>query len=99
MKYVIFGIIGVLSYTSGLLVWPACLLAWRKHRTRASRWVFIVEAVCQLVLIGFFVFSQRILEHQYYWLVLMILVNLGSAPFAIGAALYDYGSQIPSQVA
>ncbi len=98
MRDVFIGIFGILVYASGLLVWPVCLLLWRKkrRRTTASRWVFLAEVFCQLVLVAFFVFSDGILEHQYYWLFLMMMVNLGFTPLAIGAALYDYGSDSKS---
>src|SRR5204863_9146792 len=101
MRDVFIGIFGILLYASGLFVWPVCLLLWRKkgRRTRASRWVFVAEVFCQLVLVGFFVFSHGILEHQYYWLILMIMVNLGFTPLALGAAIYDYGSESQSHAA
>ena len=43
MRDVFIGIFGILLYASGLLVWPVCLLLWRKkrRRTTASRWVFV----------------------------------------------------------
>lgn len=93
MREVLIEIIGVLGYASGLLVWPVCLMAWRRKRRRTTAlcWMFIAEIICQLVLIGFFVFSHGMLEHQYYWLMLMIMVNLGFTPLALAAALYDYG--------
>jgi hypothetical protein len=83
--------VAALFYGSGLLVWPVCALLWRKkRRTRALRWVFFSELVCLLVLYGFAAFSRGILEHGYYWLLLMILANIVFTPLAIGAAVYDY---------
>jgi len=79
-------------YLSGLLVWPVCSFLWRrrKRRARVLRWVFFGQLVFLLTLVGFFVFSYGLLEHQYYWLVLMIMQNILFTPFAVGAALYDY---------
>lgn len=93
MEDILINIVGGLFYVSGLLIWPVCAFLWRKkRRTPASRWVFIAAVVCQLVLVGFFVFSRGLLEHQYYWLVLSLLANIGFTVLAIAAALYDYGS-------
>ena len=81
----------IILYGSGLLIWPACALAWRKtRRTRALRWAFFVKLVCLLTLYAFGCFSRGILEHGYYWLVLMIMANIVFTPFAIGAAIYDF---------
>jgi len=83
--------LAILLYGSGFLVWPACALAWRKaRRTRALRLVFFLELLCLITLYGFMCFSTGILEHGYYWLVLMILANILFTPFAIGAAIYDF---------
>lgn len=83
--------LAILLYGSGLLIWPVCALLWRKkRRTRALRWVFFSELFCLLVLYGFATFSNGILEHGYYWLVLMIVANVGFTPIALGAAIYDY---------
>jgi hypothetical protein len=85
-------LLGVPLYVSGLLVWPVCSLLWRrrKRRARVLRWVSFGQFVFLLVLVGFFVFSYGLLEHQYYWLVLMIMLNILFTPFAVVAALYDY---------
>jgi len=85
-------LLGVPLYLSGLLVWPVCVFVWRrkKRRTRAVRWVFLGQLVCLLILVGFFVFSDGLLEHQYHWLILMIVLNILFTPFAVGAAFYDY---------
>jgi hypothetical protein len=53
--------------------------------------MFIAEIGCQLVLVGFSVFSHGILEHGYYWAVLMIMVNVAFTPLALLAAVYDHG--------
>src|SRR4051812_15249354 len=91
MNYAIVVPLAILLYGSSLLIWPACAVLWRKkRRTRASRLVFFSEAVCQLLLGGFACFSRGILEHGYYWLLLMMLANVVSIPLAIGAAIYDY---------
>src|SRR5690349_20278222 len=83
--------LAILLCGSGLLVWPTCALLWRKkRRTRALRWFFFSELLCQLVLAGFAVIPYRILEHGYYWLILMIMTNIVFTPLAIGAAFYDY---------
>jgi len=59
------GLLGVLLYASGLLVWPICALLWRGtgRRARALRWTFFAELACQLIVVGFFIFSHGILEH------------------------------------
>ncbi len=95
MQEAIINTLGILLYTSGLLVWPICLFAWRKtgHRTRALRRVFIAEVVTLLVLIGFCAFSRGMLEHQYYWLILMIIANLVFTLLALGAASWDYHAE------
>jgi hypothetical protein len=91
MRDIAFLPLAILLYGSGLLVWPACALAWRKERrTPALRIVFFLELVCLLTLGGFMCFSTGILQHGYYWLVLMILANILFTPFAIGAAIYDF---------
>jgi hypothetical protein len=43
-----------------------------------------------VILVSFGLFSRGILEHQYYWLILMIVVNVVFTPAAIAAAIYDY---------
>jgi len=84
---------GILIYTSGLLIWPICALLWRKkRRTRALRWVFLAEAGCLIALLGFAAAFPRMLEHGYYWFILMILVNILFTPVALGAAIYDYST-------
>ncbi len=92
------GILGILLYLSGLLVWPVCCLLWRKHkgRTRALRWVFFCQLLGDLVLLGFFAFSHGILDHQYSWLMLMIMLNVVCTPLALVAAFYDYGRTVQS---
>jgi hypothetical protein len=83
--------LAILLYGSGLLIWPVCALLWRKkRRTLALRWVSLSELIGLLVLYGFASFSRGILEHGYYWLVLMILANIVFTPLAMGAAIYDY---------
>jgi 4-amino-4-deoxy-L-arabinose transferase-like glycosyltransferase len=86
-------LLGIPLYVGGLLVWPLCAVFWRrtKRRARALRWVFFGQLFSLLVLIGFFVFSSGLLEHQYYWLIYIILLNILFAPLEIGAAIYDYG--------
>ena len=86
--------LAILLYGSGLMVWPLCALFWRKtdRRSRALKWVFFAQLLLLLALIGFFVFSNGLLEHQYYWLILMIMLNLAFTPLAIGAAIYDFVS-------
>ena len=85
--------VGVFAHGSGLLIWPSCALVWRrKRRTPALGWVFIVELGCQLVLGGFAAFFPGLLEHEYYWLALMIVANLVFTLLAIGAACRDYFS-------
>ena len=92
MSDVLINLFGILLYSSGLLVWPCCWLLWRneKRRTVALQWVFLGELGCQLVLLGFLMFSHGLLAQAYSWLFLMILVNLLFTPLAIGAAIYDY---------
>jgi hypothetical protein len=92
------GVIGSLLYLSGLLVWPACVLLWRKRkrRTRALHWVFFSQLLGDLVILAFFAFSQGILEHQYYWLMLMIMLNVFCTPLALLAAIYDSGKIVQS---
>src|SRR5258708_414890 len=64
---------------------------WRKkRRARALRWVFFGQLVLLLVLIGFYLFSHGLLEHPYFWLILMIMLNVLFTPIAIWAAFYDY---------
>jgi len=101
MQHVLIGVLGVLLYASGLLVWPVCLIVWRKRRRRTPvlRWTFIAEVLCQFVLVGFSVFSHGLLEHQYYWFMIMIMVNLGFTPLALGAAFLDYASDRQSPAA
>ena len=98
IENLLIGILGVLLYASGLLAWPVCGLLWRrkKRHTRALRWVFFCELACQLVIIGFFIFSRGILEHQYDLLICSILVNIAFTPLMILAALYDYSKQAPA---
>jgi hypothetical protein len=85
-------LLGVPFYLSGLLVWPVCSFVWRrkKRRARALRWVFVGQLLCLLVLVGFFVFSDGLLEHQYYWLIYIIILNIVFTPLAFVAALFDY---------
>ncbi|HEY5910860.1 MAG TPA: hypothetical protein VJA21_09690 [Verrucomicrobiae bacterium] len=85
-------LLGVPVYLGGLLVWPACAYFWRgkMRRGRVLRWAFAGQLLLLLVLIGFFVFSRGILEHQYYWLMCMIILNVLFLPFHVGAAIYDY---------
>jgi hypothetical protein len=92
MKDVLIYVLGVLLYASGLLIWPTCALLWRGtgRRTRALMCVFFGQLLLLLALVAFFIFSNGLLEHQYYWLLLMIMLNLGFTPLAIGAACYDY---------
>ena len=92
MQELVINIMGVLLYASGLFVWPISLLLSRNtgRRLTVSRWVFLAELACQLVLVGFAVFWRGLLAFGYSWLILMILVNLGFTPLALGAALYDY---------
>jgi len=94
MRDVFISIVGVMLYASGLLVWPACVLLWRRTRrpARAARFVFMLTGVCQLTLLGFFVFSENLLEHQYYWLMMMVIANLFFTPLALVAVLLDYGA-------
>jgi hypothetical protein len=98
IENVLIGIVGLLLYASGLVVWPVCALFWRKKKrhTKALRWTFLCELACQLVIIGFFIFSRGILEHQYGWLVFSILVNIVFTPAMILAAFYDYSKQAPA---
>ena len=56
--------------------------------------MFLGQLVCVLALIGFVVFSYGLLEHQYYWLMIMIVLNIVFTPLAVGAALYDYAHSI-----
>lgn len=83
---------GVPLYFSGFFFWPACAWSLRKSgcRTRALRWVFLSQLSLLLVLIGLFVFSKGLLEHQYYWLGFMVLLNVLFTPLAIGAMIFDY---------
>ena len=91
MSHIVIAPFAILLYGSGLLIWPICALRWRKkRRTPSLRWVFFSELACLLVLYGFATFSREILEHGYYWLVLMILANIAFTLIAIGAAVYDY---------
>ena len=101
MENVLITLVGAVLYFSGLLVWPVCVLLWRKkkRRTRALRWVFLCQLVCDLVLAGFFVFSRGLMEHQYGWLFVMLLVNAVFTPAALIAAFYDYGPQTERAVA
>ncbi len=95
---ILIGLFSVLLYGSGLLVWPICALLWRKshRRAKALRWAFFCEAVCQAIVIGLFLFSTGIVEHQYQWLMLSIIINIVFTPVALGSALYDHAKQIPA---
>src|SRR5215469_10605215 len=86
-----------LFYVSGLLVWPMLALLWRGQglRKTAVKCVFWTELGCLMVLAGFEMFSQGLLEHGYYWCVLMILANLIFTPLALIAATFDYGRGKP----
>ena len=88
--------LAILLYGSGLLVWPLCALFWRKTRRRAHalKWVFFTQLLLLLVLVGFLLFSNGLLEHGYYWLILMIMLNLLFTPLAIMEAMFDYFSTI-----
>jgi hypothetical protein len=98
IENLLIGILGVLGYGSGFLVWPVCAFLWRKKRRQARllRWFFFGELAAQLTVAGFFVFSRGILEHQYYWCVVSMLANIVFTPFMILAALYDLGKQAPA---
>lgn len=93
-------ILGAVLYSSGLLVWPVCAFLWHqnKRKTTGLRWVFLCQLVCDVVLAGFFIFSRNLLEHQYGWLFLMLVVNVVFTPAAIIAAIYDSGRQIEKTV-
>ena len=98
IKNVLIGLLGILFYGSALFVWPICALLWRKtgHHARILRWAFFFALVCQLIVIGFFVFSHGILEHQYYWCLVSIMVNVVLTPVMVVAAVYDYAKQTPA---
>src|SRR5436305_11594804 len=83
--------LAILLYGSGLLVCPACALAWRRpRRMRALPLVFFLELLCLLIHYGFMCFSRGMLEHGYYWLVLLILANILLTLLAIGAGVFDF---------
>ena len=84
-------VLGVPAYLSGLLLWPAYAILWRKRnwRARVLRWVSFSHLALLVVLIGFSLFSRGLLEHQYYWFAMMILLNLLFTPFAFAAANFD----------
>ena len=91
MRDILIKCLGVPLYASGFLFWPVFALLWhRKRRTTALRWVFFVQLACTLVLVGLACFSSIKLEHGYYWLMLLILLNLLFTPVALGAAIYDF---------
>jgi ABC-type phosphate transport system permease subunit len=91
--------LGAVLYFSGLLVWPVYALLWRKRRrrTRALRWVFFSQLSCELVLAGFFFFSRGLMEHQYGWLFLMLVLNVVFTPVALLAAIYDRAAESAEQ--
>ena len=94
---VFLGLLGLLLYGSALFVWPICGFLWRKTGRHANvlRWAFSLCLACQLTVIGFFAFSHSILEHQYYWCMVSIMVNVAFTPIMIAAAFYDYAKQSP----
>ena len=96
IENVLLTLLGAVLYFSGLIVWPVSVLLWRKKNrsTRAVRWVFFCQLLCDLVLAGFSMFSRGLMEHQYGWLFLMLIVNVVFTPAALMAAFYDYQRQI-----
>jgi hypothetical protein len=95
MKDVLMMVVGGVLYFSGLLVWPVCVFLWRKkkRRTRVLRWVFLCQLLCDLVLAAFCAFSRGLMEHQYGWIFLMLVVNVVFTPAALLAAVYDCGRE------
>lgn len=92
MEEVLIIIVGSLFYVSGFLVWPMCHFLWRKQKrpTKTLRLVFFAELICQSILVGFLLFSRGLMEHQYGWLFLIILVNVIFTPVALIASARDY---------
>jgi hypothetical protein len=93
----VIGLLCVLLYGSGFLVWPVFALIWRRsgRRAKALCWTFFAELLGQAALAGFFIFSRDILEHQYYWLMCMIIMNVLFTPVMILSAVYDHAAQAP----
>ncbi|HEY5913914.1 MAG TPA: hypothetical protein VJA21_25270 [Verrucomicrobiae bacterium] len=84
-------VLGIVVYFCGLFVWPACAFFWRnnRRRTMALRLVFFCQLLLDLVLAGFLIFSRGLMEHQYGWLFLMLVVNIIFTPAALIGAVYD----------
>lgn len=74
-------------FGSGLLVWPAFALLWRRTgcRAKALRWVFLSQLVCQGVVVVVIRLSSDVL-----WIIVLALVNIGFTPVALASAAYDY---------
>ncbi len=98
IENVLIGLLAILFCGSALMVWPICAVLWRNtgHHAKVLRWAFFMALACQLIVIGFFVFSHGLLEHQYYWCMVSILVNIVFTPIMIVAALYDHAKHTPS---
>lgn len=95
IENLVIGLLGLLLYGSGFLVWPVFAVLWRRSRRRARvlRWTFFAELLGQLALAGLLIFSRNILEHQYYWAMCMIILNVIFTPLMFLSAGYDHWTQ------
>jgi hypothetical protein len=94
MEKVIAALVGIPLYVSAFLVWPFCRYRWRKQKrpTDRLRSLFFANLICQLILIGFLVFSHGLLQHQYGWCILMLLANGFFTVLSLVAASRDYAA-------
>jgi len=54
--------------------------------------MFFANLICQLILIGFLVFSHGLIQHQYGWCILMLLANGFFTLLSLVAAARDYAA-------
>src|SRR2546426_12384628 len=95
MNEIVFNILlaplAILLYGSGLLLWP--IRRWRK-RKRAVRgkslgFVFLGQCVSYIGVVFLAVLQPSLLEHGYYWFIVLIEINVVFSIAAVIAWIRD----------